>query len=70
MYMYLQIIFGLVKLAERPPFRKLMPPQFTICSLCILAICCFSYFPFWFRGQGFGSGCAGSWSLLTFDFYD
>ena len=24
------------------------------------------YFPFWFRGRGFGSDCTGSWSFLNF----
>ena len=35
----------------------------------ILSFSYFSYFPFWFRGQDFGSGCASSWSLLTFYFF-
>ena len=26
----------------------------------------FSHFLFWFQGHNFGSGCASSWSLLTF----
>ena len=29
----------------------------TICSLCNLTICHFSYFPFWFRGLDLGSDC-------------
>ena len=34
-------------------------------SLCILTICNFSYFPFWFLGLDLGSDCFSSWSLHT-----
>ena len=33
---------------KRPPFGKELPTRLTIFSLCILTICNFSYFPFWF----------------------
>ena len=33
----------------------LLLTRLAICSLCILTICYFSYFPLWFRGAGFGS---------------
>ena len=42
--------------------------RFTMCSLCILAVCDFGGFPFWFRGLDLGSSCFGSWSLDTFCF--
>ena len=44
-----------VLVAEWPPFGKEMLTRLTICSLCILTICNFSYFPFWFRGRNLGS---------------
>ena len=40
------------------------------CSLCILTICNFRYFPFLFLGLDFGSDCFSSWSLHTFYFYN
>ena len=39
-----------------------------VCSLCVVSLCIFGYYPFWFRGQDFGSDCTSSWSLLTFYF--
>ena len=42
--------------------------RFTVCSLCILTYCNFSYFPLWFRGRDFGSECISSWSLLIIHF--
>ena len=48
---YMRIIWGSVIVAGWPPFGILLLPQ------CILSICCFSYFPFWFRGQELGYGC-------------
>ena len=45
---FVHIIFSLVKVAEWPPFEKELLTQLTICSLRILTICNFSYFPFWF----------------------
>ena len=32
-----------------------------------MSICNFSYFPFWFRDQDFGSDCINSWQLLTLE---
>ena len=32
---------------------------------CIMSICSFGYFPFWFRGRDFGSDCTSSCSLLA-----
>ena len=43
------IIFNWV--AEWPPFRKELLTRLTIGSLCILTICNFSCFPFWFWGR-------------------
>ena len=40
-----------VWVAEWPPFGKELSTRLAICSLCILTICNFSYFPFWFRGR-------------------
>ena len=37
-----------VCVAEWPPFEKEMLIRFTVCSLCILTYCNFSYFPLWF----------------------
>ena len=34
-------------------------------TVLIFSFCCFSYCPFWFGGQDFGSGCASSWPLLV-----
>ena len=46
--MYVHVIFSSVKVAEWPPFGRELLTLFTICSLCILTICNFSYFPLWF----------------------
>ena len=40
------IIFSSVWVAEWPPSEKGLLTRLTICSLCILPICNFSYFPF------------------------
>ena len=67
--MFVLDILASVKVCLWPPFGKHLLPQLTICSLCeIMSIYCFSYCPFWFRGQGFGSNCTSSLSLLTFGF--
>ena len=58
--MYVQITLGLVKVAEWPPFGEKLLPRLAKCSLYIMSICCLSYFPFGFRIQDFGSGCASS----------
>ena len=44
--MNVHIIFSSVWVAEWLPFRKQLLTRLTICSLCILTICNFSYFPF------------------------
>ena len=63
--MIVNIIFSLVWVAEWPPSGKKLPTRLTICSLCILTICYFSYFPFWFLGRDLGSDSPSSWSLHT-----
>ena len=47
---FFHIIFSFVCAAEWTPFGKELPTWLTICSLCILTICNFSYFPFGFEG--------------------
>ena len=47
-HMCVHIIFSSVWAAEWPPFGKEVLTWLTICSLCILSICNFSYFPFRF----------------------
>ena len=49
-----------VLVAEWPYFGKELLPRLTICSLCILTLCHFSYFPFWFWGLDLGSDCFSS----------
>ena len=63
-----QISFSSVWVAEWPPFGKKMLNRLTICILCILTICNFSYFPFSFLGLDLGSDCFSSRSLHTFYF--
>ena len=46
--MCVQIIFSSVLVAEWPYFGKELLPRLTICSLCTLTICNFSYLPFRF----------------------
>ena len=46
--MFVHAIFNSIRVAEWPPFGKELLSRFAICSLCILTICNFSYFPFWF----------------------
>ena len=41
----------------------------TICFICTLTICNFSYFPFLFWGLDLGSDCFSSWSLYYFYFF-
>ena len=48
--MSVHIIFSSVWAAEWLPFWKELFTQFSICSLCIVTICNFSYLPFWFLG--------------------
>ena len=60
---YLQA--GSVWVAEWQLFRKELLTRFTICSVCILTICNFSYFKFWFRGLDLGSDCFSSDYILV-----
>ena len=48
------IIFSSVCIAEKPPFGEKLLTRLTICSLCSMTICNFSYFPFWFLGLDLG----------------
>ena len=41
------IMFSSALVGELPSFREIAA-RFTVCSLCILNRCNFSYFPFWF----------------------
>ena len=45
---FVNIILSSVWDAEWPPFGKELLTRLTICSLCILTSCYFSYFMFWF----------------------
>ena len=46
--MYVHTIFSSVKVAEWPPFGKEVLTRLTTYSLCILTICGFRVFLFWF----------------------
>ena len=46
--MLVHIILSSVWDTEWPPFGKELLARLTICSLCFLTICNFSYFPFWY----------------------
>ena len=62
------IIFNWVWVAEWPPFGKELLTRLSICCLCILTICIFSYFPFRCKGLHLGSDCFRSWSVHTLTF--
>ena len=49
MYVH-HIIFTWVWVAEWPPFGKELLTRLSICCLCILTICIFSFFPFGVKG--------------------
>ena len=49
------IIFSSVLDAKWPPFWKKLLNRLPICSLHVLTICYFSFFPFWFLGLDLGS---------------
>ena len=51
--MCIHVIFSSVWVAEWPALGKELLTGLTICSLCILAICNFRYFPFCFFRAGF-----------------
>ena len=57
--MCVHIISSSVWVTEWPPFGKELLTRLTICSLCILTNCNFSYFPFWFWVLDLGSDCFG-----------
>ena len=65
--MYVQIVISSIYVAEWPPFGKELT-RLIVCSLSLMSICNFNYFPFWFLGQDLGSDCTSCWSLLTFFF--
>ena len=46
--MFVHISLSSVYVAECQPFGKKLLTRLIICSLCIMTICNFSYFPFWF----------------------
>ena len=46
--MFVHNTFSSVWVAELPSFGKELPTRLAECSNCILSICNFSYFPFWF----------------------
>ena len=48
---YVKMFFSSVYVAEWPPFRKELPVRLTLCSLRIISVCNFSYFPFRFEGR-------------------
>ena len=53
------VIFTAVK--NRCMFRgRAFVMRLTVCSLCIMSVCKFGYFPFWFRAQCFVSDCISS----------
>ena len=52
--MFVQIILSLVWVIEWPPFWKELLTRLTICCLCILTICNFSFFPVWVLRTRFG----------------
>ena len=47
--MYVQIMVGLVKVAESPPFGKMLLTCLIVFSICIVPICSYSYFSFVLR---------------------
>ena len=48
---------------------KQLPTRLAICFRCILSVCDFGYFPFWFWGWDLPSDCSSSCSLLFHYFY-
>ena len=49
--MYEQMIVNSIKITEWPPLLKELPTRLSVCSPCIMSICNFNYFPFWFDGR-------------------
>ena len=60
------LVFSLVWAVEWQSFRGELLARVAVCSLCILTICNFIYFPFWFFRAALVSDCFSSWSLHTF----
>ena len=50
-------------------FWEIMPTWLAICFRCILSVCDFGYFPFWFWWQDLPSDCSSSCSLLSHYFW-
>ena len=50
----------IILVVEWPPLGKELPTRLTTCSLCILTVCNFSYFPFWFSELKLGSDSVSS----------
>ena len=44
----IRVVLASACVAGWPPFGKKLLTRLTICSLCVLTMCSFSYFPFWF----------------------
>ena len=59
-----RIIFNWVWVAEWPPFGKELLTRLSICCLCILTICIFSYFPFRCKGLHLGSASGPGLCIL------
>ena len=64
------MIFSQVKVAKWPPFGRELLIRFTVCSLCILAYCSFSYFPLWFEGGTLVLLASVPGHYLSFTFYN
>ena len=66
--MFVNMIFSSVWVAEWPPFGKELLTRLTICSLCFVTSCYFSYLSFFVLGRDLGSDCSSPWSLHTFTY--
>ena len=44
-FMFVHYTFSSVKVAEWPPFEKMLPARLAICFYCILSICNMYLFP-------------------------
>ena len=55
--MFVHYTFSSVWVAEWPPFGKKLPARLAICSHCLLSICSFIYFQFWFK--------SGIWLMIA-----
>ena len=68
-HMFVHYTFSSVWVAEWSPFWKYLPTRLAICFRCILSVCDFGYFSFWFWGWDLPSDCSSSCSLLSHYFY-